>query len=144
MVVVDSIKKGTVIDHIAAGRGMRLLEYLAIDPSRETVALIANASSHKMGRKDIIKIEDRIDIDLTVVGLVDPGATVDIIEDHIVQKKLKPELPKRVENVIKCRNPRCVTSVETTIPHIFMLTNTENQEYRCIYCDEIVSMKEKY
>ncbi len=138
--VVDSIKKGIVIDHITAGRGMRLLDYLNIDVAHETVAIIMNAVSHKHGRKDIIKIENIIDIDLTVVGLVDPGATVNIIEDHIISKKLKPELPARVENVIKCKNPRCVTSSETGIPHVFVLTDAENQEYRCEYCDEIVSM----
>lgn len=140
MVVVDSIKKGIVIDHIHAGRGMRLLNFLDINVENETVAIIMNAISRKNGRKDIIKIENIIDIDLTVVGLIDPGATVNIIEDHVITKKLKPALPSRVENVIKCRNPRCVTSVEDGIPNVFILTDAENQEYRCEYCDEIVSM----
>ena len=140
MVVVDSIKKGIVIDHIHAGRGMRLLNYLDINVENETVAIIMNAISRKNGREDIIKIENIIDIDLTVVGLIDPGATVNIIEDHVITKKLKPALPARVENVIKCRNPRCVTSVEDGIPNVFILTDAENQEYRCEYCDEIVSM----
>jgi len=142
MVVIDSIKKGIVIDHITPGRGMRLLEYLSIDTQHETVALIMNAVSQKKGRKDIIKIENLIDIDMRVVGLIDPGATVNIIEDHIISKKIKPELPQRVENVIRCKNPRCVTSVETTIPHVFILTDETNQEYRCEYCDDIVSMLE--
>lgn len=142
MVEINSIKKGIVIDHIAPGRGMRLLEYLSIDTAHETVALIMNASSQKRGKKDMIKIENLIDIDMTVVGLIDPGATVNIIEDHVITKKIKPELPKRVENVIRCKNPRCVTSVETSIPHVFILTDAANQEYRCEYCDDIVSMME--
>ena len=142
MVEINSIKKGIVIDHITPGRGMRLLEYLSIDTAHETVALIMNASSVKKGKKDIIKIENLIDIDMRVVGLIDPGATVNVIEDHIIIQKLKPELPQRVENVIRCKNPRCVTSVETSIPNVFILTDAENQEYRCEYCDDIVSMLE--
>lgn len=139
--VVDSIKKGIVIDHITAGRGMKLLEYLNVDLTLDSVAIIINAASKKNNRKDIIKIENRVDADLDVIGLVDPGATVNIIEDYSIIKKIKPQLPAKVENVIFCKNPRCVTSVERSINHVFTLTDPDNQEYRCIYCDETVSMK---
>ena len=135
MVVVDSIKKGIVIDHITPGRGMRLLEYLSIDTEHETVALIMNAVSQKKGRKDIIKIENLIDIDMRVVGLIDPGATVIIIENHVISQKIKPELPQRAENVIRCKNPRCITSVEQELDNNFKLTDRENSVYRCIYCE---------
>jgi Aspartate carbamoyltransferase, regulatory subunit len=141
MVVVDSIKKGIVIDHITAGRGMKLLEYLDVDTAHDTVAIIANAVSHKRGKKDIIKIENKVNVDMDVIGLIEPHATVNVIEDHVIVRKEKPTLPSRVENVIRCRNPRCVTATERGIVHTFVLTDEENQEYRCIFCDEIVSMK---
>ena len=141
MVVIDSIKNGIVIDHITAGRGMKLLEYLGVDTTHDTVAIIANASSKKRGKKDIIKIENKVDVDMDVIGLMEPHATVNIIEDHVIRQKLKPTLPSRVDNVIRCRNPRCVTATERGIVNTFVLTDEENQEYRCIYCDEIVSMK---
>ena len=139
--VIDSLKKGIVIDHITAGRGMTLLNYLAIDTEHETVAIIINAVSKKRGRKDIIKIDNRIDVDMDVIGLIDPDATVNIIVDDRILEKRKPKLPARVENVIKCRNPRCVTTTEDNITHTFILTDEENREYRCLYCDETVSMK---
>ncbi len=140
--VIDSIKKGIVIDHIMAGRAMTLLKYLKIDTDIETVAVIINAASKKHGKKDIIKIENRIDVDMRIVGLIDPEATVNIIEDRMIIKKLKPELPVRVEDVILCKNPRCVTSTEKDIPHIFVLQDAEHQIYRCEYCDEMISVRE--
>ncbi|MGP1441425.1 MAG: aspartate carbamoyltransferase regulatory subunit [Anaerovoracaceae bacterium] len=140
--VIDSIKKGIVIDHIRAGRAMTLLKYLKIDTEHETVAVIMNAISKKFEKKDIIKIENRIDIDMHIVGLLDPEATVNIIENRMITKKIKPELPKRVENVIICKNPRCVTSTEKGIPHNFVLQDAKRQIYRCEYCDEMVSVRE--
>ena len=139
--IVNSIERGIVIDHITAGTGNRILDYFKIDTKKNTVAFIMNATSKKHGRKDLIKIENVTDVDLTVLGLLDPNATVNIIENGRIVKKINLELPKTVTNVIKCKNPRCVTSVERNAPHIFHLMNAETREYRCEYCDEIVSMK---
>ena len=139
--IVNSIERGMVIDHITAGTGNRILDYLKIDTKKNTVAFIMNATSKKHGRKDLIKIENVTDVDLTVLGLLDPNATVNVIENGRIVKKINLELPKTVTNVIKCKNPRCVTSVERNAPHIFHLMNAETREYRCEYCDEIVSMK---
>lgn len=143
--VIDSIKNGIVIDHIKAGRGMTLLNYLKFDNEHDTVAIIMNASSARRGKKDIIKIENvkGTAVDMDVVGLIDPGATVNIIEDEIIKKKIQPTLPKRVENVIHCKNPRCVTGSERGIRHIFVLNDSQKQQYRCMYCDEMVSMQEE-
>jgi aspartate carbamoyltransferase regulatory subunit len=138
MVVINSIARGIVIDHIKAGYGMKLLEYLNIDTSVNTVALIMNAISRKHGRKDVLKIENITDIDFTALGLVDHNATVNIIEDHVISTKIKLRLPERVINVIKCRNPRCVTSSENGVPHVFHLVDESTEEYRCEYCDDIV------
>lgn len=143
--VIDSIKNGIVIDHIKAGRGMTLLSYLEFDNEHDTVAIIMNASSARRGKKDIIKIENvkGTAVDMDVVGLIDPGATVNIIEDEVIKAKIRPTLPKRVENVIRCRNPRCVTASERGIRHEFVLNDAEKQQYRCVYCDEMVSMQEE-
>jgi aspartate carbamoyltransferase regulatory subunit len=141
MLVVNSIERGIVIDHITAGLGARILNYLDIDTSKYTIAFIMNADSPTHGRKDVIKIKDVVDLNLTDLGLIDPNATVNIIEDHKVVRKIKLEMPEKVVNIIHCKNPRCVTSVEKNAPHIFHLIDRENQEYRCEYCDDIVSMK---
>jgi aspartate carbamoyltransferase regulatory subunit len=137
---VNSIGKGIVIDHIRAGYGMKVLSYLGVDTSRDTVALIMNAPSSKHGRKDIIKIENLTDVDIAALGLFDPGATVNIIEDGSITRKIHLSLPNTVKDVIKCKNPRCVTSVEPAIQHIFHLVDAGRQEYRCEYCDEIVKL----
>ena len=139
--IVNSIERGIVIDHITAGTGNSILDYLKIDTKKNTIAFIMNATSKKHGRKDLIKIENVTDVDLTVLGLLDPNATVNIIENGKIVKKINLELPKTVTNVIKCKNPRCVTSVERNAPHIFHLMDAQTREYRCEYCDEIVSMK---
>ena len=139
--IVNSIDRGILIDHITAGTGNRILDYLKIDTKKNTIAFIMNATSKKHGRKDLIKIENVTDVDLTVLGLLDPNATVNIIENGKSVKKINLELPKTVTNVIKCKNPRCVTSVERNAPHIFHLMDAQTREYRCEYCDEIVSMK---
>ena len=138
MVRINSIENGIVIDHIQAGTGMKMLQYMNLDMSKDTVALIMNATSNKHGRKDIIKIENLIDVDLTALGLLDHGATVNIIEHQVLVKKIKLSLPDKVVNVLKCKNPRCVTSVEPAIPHVFLLVDPETKEYRCEYCDDTV------
>lgn len=144
MVVIDSIKTGIVIDHITAGLGMKVLEYLDVDTTRDTVALIMNAVSSKYGRKDVVKIENVTGIDLAALGLIDPKVTVNYIEDHIIRQKIHITVPEKVVNIIKCNNPRCVTSIEAGAPQIFHLIDRENREYRCEYCDEIISMNGGY
>jgi aspartate carbamoyltransferase regulatory subunit len=142
MVTINSIKKGIVIDHITAGLGVKIFEYLKLNRADFTVALIMNAPSVKVGKKDIIKIENELHVDLTVLGLIDPNITINIIEDEIITRKIKLEIPTRVENVLICKNPRCVTSVEEYVPHVFHLVDYDNREYRCEYCDDIVRFKD--
>ncbi len=132
---IDSIKNGIVIDHIAAGKGMQLYDLLGLDKLDCSVAIIKNVSSKKMGRKDIIKVDADVPLNLDVIGFVDPEATVNIIRDsELVEKKTIP-MPQTVTNVIKCKNPRCITSVEQELPHVFQLTDKENKVYRCLYCE---------
>ncbi len=133
--IIDSIKNGIVIDHIKAGRSMELYNLLHLDRLKSSVAIIKNAPSEKMGRKDIIKIDEELSVDLDVLGYIDPGATVNIIRDGILAEKRHLELPEQVENVIFCKNPRCIVTTEREIPHIFRLANRERGVYRCIYCD---------
>ena len=142
--IVDSIKKGIVIDHITAGFGLSVMNYLGIDKSANTIACIFNATSRQYGKKDLVKIENVVDVDMAVLGLIDPNATVNIIEGGVIVKKINLELPKKVVNVIKCKNPRCVTSVETNAPQVFHLTDEEIREYRCEYCDDLISVKGEY
>jgi aspartate carbamoyltransferase regulatory subunit len=137
---VNSIERGIVIDHIRAGSAMKVLEYLDIDTATDTVAVIMNATSGKHGKKDIIKIENITDVDSTALGLLDHTATVNVIEDGKIVQKIALTLPEKVVNVIKCKNPRCVTSVEPSISHIFHLVDADREEYRCEYCDEIVKV----
>ncbi|MGH4052105.1 MAG: aspartate carbamoyltransferase regulatory subunit [Clostridium sp.] len=136
MVTINSIKRGIVIDHIKAGVGLKIFNYLGLDNADFTVALIMNAPSKKLGRKDIIKIENEVNIDYTVLGFIDPNITIDIINGEKIESKLKLNLPDKIENVIKCTNPRCITSTEQEILHSFYLANREKGEYRCMYCDE--------
>lgn len=142
--LVNSIDNGIVIDHITAGLGAKILEFLNIDLNVNTVAFIMNASSKKHGKKDIVKIQNVTDVDLTVLGLIEPNATVNVIENGKIIRKIALQVPEKVTNVIKCKNPRCVTSVEANAPHVFHLIDLENREYRCEYCDEIVCMKGAY
>ena len=132
---IDSIKNGVVIDHITAGRAMTLYRLLGLDGVDVPVAIITNAQSGKKGKKDIIKIDADIPVDLDVIGYVDPGATVNIIKDGAVAEKKKMMLPKTLKNVIKCKNPRCITTTEQELPHIFRLTDADKRVYRCIYCE---------
>ena len=132
---IDAIHRGIVLDHIKAGRAMDIYRYLHLDELQCPVAIIKNARSEAMGLKDIIKIDDEIDIDLDVVGFVDPGTTVNIIKDGVVVEKKRLELPERLVNVIRCKNPRCITSVEQELPQLFTLTDEETRTYRCLYCE---------
>ena len=132
---VDTIKNGIVIDHITAGLGMKIYSLLKLDDLDCQVALIKNAPSKVMNKKDIIKIDAAIDLKTDVLGYVDPDVTVNIIKDGNIIEKKQIALPERLENVIKCRNPRCITTTEQELPQVFKLTDKENRVYRCIYCE---------
>lgn len=132
---VDSISNGVVIDHINAGFALRLYDLLGLSDMDCPVAIIKNANSKKMGKKDIIKIDSEIHINFDVIGFVAPDATVNIIKDGVLVNKLTLEMPDKLTNVIKCKNPRCITSVEQEIDHVFTLADKENKVYRCLYCE---------
>ena len=134
--IIRQIKDGIVLDHITAGRSMEIYNVLKLGKLDCTVAMIQNAERPKMGRKDIIKIGTLMDLDLDVLGYLDPGITVNIIHDGVVAERRTLALPKRVVGVIKCKNPRCITSVEREIVHEFKLTDPEKKVYRCIYCEQ--------
>ena len=133
--IIGQIKDGIVLDHITAGLGMTLYNFLGLDKLDCQVALIKNAESVKMGRKDIIKIDRVIDITMDALGYLDPGVTVNIIKDGKLAKRQNIDIPERIENVIKCKNPRCITTVEQELPHIFTLRDKQNRVYRCLYCE---------
>ena len=132
---IDSIQNGVVIDHITAGGGMKLYELLGLDTIDCSVALIRNVASKKMGRKDIIKIDAAIPVNLDIIGYVDPGATVNVIRGGELVQKCAIEMPEQLINVIRCKNPRCITSCEQEIEHVFKCVSPENGIYRCIYCE---------
>ena len=132
---IDSIKDGIVIDHITAGLGMTIYRLLKLDELNCSVALIKNASSKKMGKKDIIKIDSDFQVDMDVLGYVDPGVTVDIIRGGTLTEKRNLELPEALTGVITCKNPRCISSTEQELPQIFKLTDRTNRTYRCLYCE---------
>ena len=133
---IGQIKDGIVLDHITAGNSMNIYHVLQLDKLDCTVALIKNAESPKMGKKDITKISTLMDLDLDILGYLDPGVTVNIIRDGKVAERRHLELPQRVVDVIKCKNPRCITSVEREIVHEFKLTDPAKKIYRCIYCEQ--------
>mgnify|MGYP003056493971 CR=1 FL=1 len=135
MLNVGKIEEGFVLDHIKAGKSLSIYEHLQLDKLDCTVAIIKNARSGKMGKKDIIKIDTELELDLDALGYIDPNVTINIVKDGVCVKKMRPQLPERLTNIIQCKNPRCITSVEQEIPHIFKLTNREKGEYRCIYCE---------
>lgn len=132
---IDSIMNGIVIDHISAGSALRLYDLLNLDKIDCPVAIIKNVNSKKMGKKDIMKIDSQFPINLDVVGFVDPNATVNVIKDGVLVEKLSIEMPQKLTNVINCKNPRCITSVEQEIDQVFELTDKENKVYRCLYCE---------
>ena len=132
---IDSIKNGIVIDHISAKKGMEIYEALDLTSLDCSVAIITNAKSQKMGKKDIIKIDKEIDIDIDKIGFIEPNATINIVKNGELIKKFKIDLPETIVNVAKCQNPRCITSVEKDLDQIFILTDKEKQVYRCKYCE---------
>lgn len=132
---IDSIQNGVVIDHITQGKCLELYELLKLNEIDYPIALIKNAESKKMGRKDIIKIDADIEVNLDVIGYVEPGATLNFIKDGVLVEKKQMELPKRLVDVIKCKNPRCITSTEQELPHIFNLEDGKERIYRCAYCE---------
>ena len=132
---IDSIINGIVIDHISAGNAMELYRLLKLDNLDCSVAIIQNVSSNKMGKKDIIKIDAAVELDLDIIGYVDPNVTIDVIRDGVLAEKRSIALPEKLQDVIFCKNPRCITTTEQELPHIFKLTDRENRVYRCIYCE---------
>ncbi len=136
MLSISGIDEGYVIDHIQAGRSMDIYKYLKLEKLDCQVAIIKNASSSKMGKKDIIKIQGPMALDLDILGFIDNHITVNVIHGGKIVEKKNLKLPETVTNVIKCKNPRCITSIEQEIPHIFKLTDASTRTYRCIYCEE--------
>ena len=133
--IIGTITNGIVIDHIPAGKGMEIFRYLNLEHAEYEVALIKNAVSEKMGKKDILKINEVIDLNYDMLGYIDPNITVNIIRGGQRMEKIHPMLPETLTEVIRCKNPRCITSIEQELPHIFRLTDRENSVYRCMYCD---------
>lgn len=144
MLEITSIKNGLVIDHIETGMGVKIFNYLGLDKSSDRVALIINAESKLIGRKDILKIEKENceDIDYTILGLISPSITIDEVKDERIVRKVKPELPERVENILRCKNKRCITSTEKYVSHSFILMDRDKGTYRCEFCDEITKLSE--
>ena len=132
---VDSIRNGVVIDHITPGRGMLVYRFLGLDKLNCPVAIIMNAASRRMGAKDIIKVDIDLPLSLDALGYIDPDVTVNIIENGLLTRKYHPGLPREIVDIVKCKNPRCITSTEQELPHIFKLVNPAKREYRCIYCE---------
>lgn len=132
---IDSIKNGIVIDHIQAKKGMKIYEALNLQELECSVAIITNAKSKKMGRKDIIKIDKSIDIDLDILGYIDPDITINIVKDDKLVNKFHVTKPEKIVNIVKCQNPRCITSVEKGLDQVFILSDKEKQIYRCKYCE---------
>lgn len=137
MLNISGLNEGIVLDHIQAGKSLDIYYHLGLDKLECQVAIIKNAKSNKMGRKDIIKIEGPMDsLDLKVLGYIDHNITVNIIHDDKIVEKKTLKLPKKITNVIQCKNPRCITSIEQELPHIFYLSDQKTETYRCMYCEE--------
>ena len=137
MLNISGLNEGIVLDHIEAGKSMDIYYHLGLDKLDCTIAIIKNAKSSKMGKKDIIKIDGGLDIvDLDVLGYIDHNVTVNMIKDNRIVEKRRLKLPKKITNVIQCKNPRCITSIEQELPHVFYLADEEKQIYRCAYCEE--------
>ena len=132
---IDAIQNGIVIDHITAGRGMKLYELLGLEKLDCSVAIIKNVHSVKQGKKDIIKIDADIPVNLDVIGYVDPGVTVNVIRGGELVEKRRIDMPETLTNVIFCKNPRCISSCEQELKHVFKLTDRKNKVYRCLYCE---------
>ena len=132
---IDSIHNGIVLDHIKAGKAMEIYRFLGLDALDCSIAIIKNAPSKKQGRKDIIKVDSEMALDLNILGFIDPQITVNIIKDSELVEKKHLTLPEQIRDVLKCKNPRCITSVEQELPHVFRLTDRDRAVYRCIYCE---------
>ena len=142
MLNVGQLENGVVLDHIQAGRSMSIYRDLKLDKLDSCVAIIKNARSNKMGRKDIIKIEGGLDlVDLDILGFIDHNITVNIIKNGQIVEKRELQLPKKLTNIIKCKNPRCITTIEQELDHVFALSEEEGEVYRCIYCGEVSPYK---
>lgn len=141
MLEVTSIKKGIVLDHISSGNGLKIFNKLMLDRVDYPVVLLMNVSSKQMGRKDIIKIENNIDIDLDFLGLIDHHITVNVIEDNKIVSKKKVEIPKKVKGIFSCHNPRCITNFDDYVKPTFHLVSEKTLEYKCSYCEEITKYK---
>ena len=137
MINIDTIKNGLVIDHIKSGSGPQIFHFLGLDKAEFSCALIMNVPSKKSGRKDMIKIDNIISIDYSVLGFIDPNISINVIQNEKIVRKIKMELPEHIENVINCKNPRCITITETYVPHAFKLVNREKAQYACEYCDAL-------
>ena len=142
MLEITSIKNGIVIDHIEAGLGVKIFNYLKLDKNDYSVALIINADSKKYGKKDIIKIENCRELDYEILAMLSPSITICEVENEKIVRKIKPVLPKKVNNIIKCKNPSCITGIEDYVPHSFILVDSETARYRCEYCDGITRLSE--
>ncbi len=136
MLNIGVLNEGVVIDHIKAGGAMEIYHYLELEKLDCSVAIIKNARSNKMGKKDIIKIEGPITVNLDILGVLDGNITINIIKNDKIKEKKTLALPDTVTNVIKCKNPRCITSIEQGLPHRFKLTDKEHRIYRCMYCEQ--------
>ena len=132
---IDSIKTGIVIDHIKAGEGMKIYNFLNLDELDCSIAIIKNVHSKLMGKKDIIKIDAALDVDLNALGYIDSDITINVIEDGVRTEKYHPTLPETITGIIKCKNPRCITTTEQELAHVFKLTDNEKKIYRCLYCE---------
>lgn len=142
MLEITSLKNGIVIDHVKAGNGIKIFELLGLAELDDQVALILNAESSNMGKKDIIKVENHKDLDLDVVSIIDPKATVNIIENEEVVEKKELELPDEIVNVLTCQNPKCISTSERSVPSKFILFKPEEKQYKCAYCDHIYGVEE--
>jgi len=141
MLNISGIEDGYVIDHIEAGKSMDIYKYLKLGKLDCQVAIIKNASSHKMGKKDIIKVQGELDLDLDILGFIDNNITINVIRGGRISEKKNLTLPKTVTNVVTCKNPRCITSIEQELTHVFKLTDIDTRTYRCVYCEEKLNEK---
>lgn len=145
MLKIGKIEEGFVLDHIQAGKSLSIYEHLGLDKMDCTVAIIKNARSDKLGKKDILKVECDINLlDLDILAFIDHNITVNVIKDGEIVAKKALVLPKMIKNVIKCHNPRCITSIEQELPHIFFLADEEKEVYRCKYCEEKYNERAKF
>ena len=142
MLEITSIKNGFVLDHIKAGVGVKIFKYLNLEKEGNQVALIINADSKKNGKKDIIKIENVTDVDFTVLALLSPGITINEVKNEQIIKKIKPPLPQKISGILKCNNPRCITSDEKYLEDVFELVDENKGSYKCQYCDTIINPSE--